>query len=291
MKTLELTEDEVRVLKLAVKTCIEKCKQGGPLKGCEDCGTARLSTVVIEEGITGGQAATTHEVANYPGTGGSISGRELMDNMLRQATAHGAVVKDLEEVMEVLLAGERKLVRTEDADYHARAVIIATGSEPRKLPAEGEDRFRGRGVHYCATCDGAMYEGKRLLVVGGGNSAVEEAVYLTRFATRVTVVHEFDHLQASRTAQEEALANPRIDFVWESHVRRINGDGHLTGVTLERLKDGTLQDLQADGIFVYIGTQPRSGPFRGQVNLNEGGISSPTKTCAPGRRGFLPPAT
>lgn len=234
-------------------------------------GRAKLNTVVVEEGLPGGQAATTYHIANYPGTPGVIRGRELMDNMLRQALSFGVRVDDYKEVAEVDLVGEIKKVVTEDTDYYAPALIIATGAKPRLLPAEGEDTFRGRGVHYCATCDGAMYQGRRVIVVGGGNSAVEEAVFLTRFAEHVTIVHQFDHFQASRVAQEEALRHPKIDVIWESEVRRVIGEGHVTAVEIENLRTGERREIPTDGVFVYIGTRPATELFRGQVAMNEDG--------------------
>lgn len=246
---------------------------GGPagLSAAIYAGRARLNTVLVDEGLPGGQAATTYHIANYPGTPGTVSGKELVKNMREQAESFGVRIDDLKEVMEVRLTGEIKSVKTEDAEYLARAVVIATGAQPRKLPAEGEETFRGRGVHYCATCDGAMYQDQRVVVVGGGNSAVEEAVFLTRFAREVTIVHEFDHFQASKIAQEEAAKNPKIKVIWESHVEKVNGTTHVTGLTVKNLKTGQLQEIETDGIFVYIGTQPQSERFRGQLSINEYG--------------------
>lgn len=232
---------------------------------------AKLKTIVIEEGISGGQAATTFHIANYPGTPGVISGKDLMDNMQQQALTFGTQIHDLKEIFNVDLAGTEKKVTTEDAIYTAKAIIIATGAEPRKLPAIGEDVFRGRGVHYCATCDGAMYQGANVVVVGGGNAAVEEAVFLTRFAEKVTILHEFDYLQASKTAQEEAFASPKINYVWNVHVKEVIGENHVTGIKVENTKDGSEQTISCDAIFVYIGTQPRTALFNGQLEMNEWG--------------------
>lgn len=148
---------------------------------------------------------------------------------------------------------------------------MATGAEPRKLPAVGEETFRGRGVHYCATCDGAMYQDAKVIVIGGGNSAVEEAVFLTKFASHVTIVHQFDHFQASQTAQEEAFNNNKIDVIWDSEPRKVLGETNLTGITVENVKTKQLTDVEANGIFVYIGTQPRTYLFKDQMNLNEWG--------------------
>lgn len=234
---------------------------------------ARLDTVVLDEGVPGGQAATTYHIANYPGTGGSLGGRELTELMRRQAEGFGARIDDLKEIFEVRLEWNTKVVVTEDAEYRAKAVIIATGAEPRRLDAEGEAQFRGYGIHYCATCDGIMYDGAdNVIVVGGGNSAVEEAVFLTRYAKHVTIVHQFDHFQASKIAQEEALRNEKISVIWDSEVRKVVGEGyHVDGVVVENLKSKERSFLKADGVFVYVGTAPRTAFLKGQLPLNQYG--------------------
>lgn len=235
-------------------------------------GRAKLNVVVLDVSVPGGQAATTYHIANYPGTRGAIRGPELMANMRDQALEFGARIDDLKEIFAVDLSGDIKTVQTEDAIYRARSVIIATGAWPRPLAAEGAEEFKGRGVHYCATCDGAMYEGRKVVVIGGGNSAVEEAIYLTRFASHVTVIHQFDHFQASRTAQEELMANDKIDVIWDSEVRKVVGEGHsLKHVVIENLKTGSLTEVPTDGAFVYIGMEPNTGWFRGQVKIDENG--------------------
>ncbi|GAV22420.1 thioredoxin-disulfide reductase [Carboxydothermus pertinax] len=246
---------------------------GGPagLSAALYTSRAKLRTIVVDESVPGGQAATTFHIANYPGTPGTVRGKELTQNMLMQAVSFGAQIDDLKEVLKVELEGEVKRVITEDKIYEAPAIILATGAEPRKLPAEGEDVFRGRGVHYCATCDGAMYQGMKVVVVGGGNSAVEEAVFLTRFATEVTIIHQFDHFQASKVAQEEAFANSKIKVIWDSEVRKVEGDKHVTGVVIENLKTKELSKVPTDGVFVYIGTQPKTSLFAGQVQMNDWG--------------------
>ncbi|MHB1420794.1 MAG: thioredoxin-disulfide reductase [Bacillota bacterium] len=246
---------------------------GGPagLTAAIFAARAKLNTVVLDEGLPGGQAANTYHIANFPGTGGVVKGRELMDTMLGQAKSFGARVEDFKEIFEVNLKGNNKSVTTEDSVYRAPALIIATGAQPRKLPVPGEAEWRGRGIHYCATCDGSMYEGQKVIVVGGGNSAVEEAVFLTRYATEVTIVHEFDHLQATKTAQDEAAKSPKINFVWESHVTGIEGNEHLEGLRIKNLKTGAEQSIQARGVFVYIGTTPETTPFQGQLELDPTG--------------------
>jgi len=244
-------------------------------------GRARLQTVVIDESVPGGQAATTYHVANYPGTDGVVRGPELMERMRRQAESFGGQIHDLKEVFSVKLGD--KYVLTDDMEYRGKSVIVATGARPRKLPVEGEAQFRGRGVHYCATCDGPMYEGKRVMVAGGGNAAVEEAVFLTRFVDSVKIVHQFDHFQASRVAQEELFANRKISVVWDSEVRALLGEAYLTGVRVET--HGRPSEIPCDAVFVYIGTEPRTDLFQNQLELTANGYirtDSEMRTDIPG---------
>ncbi|SNX54272.1 thioredoxin-disulfide reductase [Thermoanaerobacterium sp. RBIITD] len=230
---------------------------------------ANLNTIVLEEGITGGQTANTYFIENYPGTDGQIEGKKLTDNMRKQAESFGAKIDDLKEVFEINLTDSEKYVRTEDKIYYSKAVIVAMGAQPRKLPAEGEVEFRGKGIHYCAICDGAMYEGKHVAVIGGGNSAIQEALYLAKIADKITVIHEFDNLQASNILQDKAFSNPKINFIWESHVIKANGDGMLKSLTYKNLKTGVLNDVSVDGAFVYIGLTPKTDLFKGVLNLNK----------------------
>lgn len=232
---------------------------------------AKLYTIVVEEGLPGGQVSGTWQVANYPGTNGVIRGSDLMENMKRQALEFGTQLDDMQNVQEVDLSGELKTVITEANDYYAKAVIIATGAQPRKLPAEGEREYRGRGVHYCATCDGALYQDAEVIVVGGGNSAVEEAVFLTRYAKHVKIIHQFDEFQASKTVQDEALKNPDIEVVWNSEVRKINGDKFVKSVTVQNTKTGKYNEITAEGVFVYIGMVPESSLFKSSVTMSENG--------------------
>lgn len=232
---------------------------------------AKLRTVVIDEGLPGGQVSTVFHISNYPGTNGTVRGTDLIRNMVDQAMSFGAVVDGFQEVLEIDLSGDIKHVKTGDTDYYARSVIISTGAEPKRLPAEGEREFRGRGVHYCAACDGALYQDRKLVVVGGGNSAVEEAVFLTRFASHITVIHQLDHFQAAKVAQDELFRNPGIDVIWDSEVRSVEGEATVTDVVVENLKTGEMTTVPADGVFVYIGMQPRTDGFNGQVKLNQWG--------------------
>ncbi|MDA8442156.1 MAG: thioredoxin-disulfide reductase [Peptococcaceae bacterium] len=281
---LNITPDDVTLEKVKADVLI---LGGGPagLSAAIYAARARLKTIIVDEGVPGGQAATTWEIANYPGTAGTISGKELMDNMLTQAKSFGTQVDDLKEVSRVELKGDLKVITTEDTEYAAPVLIIATGSESRRLPVDGEADFRGMGIHYCATCDGANYQDAKVIVVGGGNSAVEEAVFLTKFASHVTIVHQFDNFQASKTAQEQALHNPKIDVVWDSEPRAILGDKELTGIRVENIKTGEFKDIAANGVFVYIGMQTRTNLFEGQIKTNQWGyveVDEELKTNIPG---------
>ncbi|MFZ3171331.1 MAG: FAD-dependent oxidoreductase [Carboxydocellales bacterium] len=247
---------------------------------------AKMNTVVIDESVPGGQAASTYHIANYPGTVGVVRGKEIINNMIKQAHSFGAKIEHLKEIFEIGLTDKIKYVRTEDTEYYAKAVIIASGAKPRALPAEGAEEFTGRGVHYCATCDGSMYQDRKIVAVGGGNSAVEEAVFLTKFASHVTIIHQFDNFQASKTAQEEALNNPKIDVIWDSEVRKVNGQGHaLTSVSIENLKTKQITEVPTEGAFVYIGTEPMSKMYQGQIEMDNWGYivaSEDTKTNVEG---------
>lgn len=232
---------------------------------------ARLFTVVIDESIPGGQVATTFNVANYPGTNGVVRGLDLMENMKRQAVSFGANIDDLMTVKSVDLNGRTKYIETEDTDYYAKAVIIATGAQPRKLPAEGETEFRGKGVHYCATCDGPLYQDADVMVIGGGESALEEAEFLTRYCKHVTIVNRSENLRACKSAQDKTQKNPNISFIWDTEIVKIQGEAFLTSVIARNNKTGETAEIKTDGLFVYIGMEPRSSLFRNQIRMTEYG--------------------
>ncbi|MHB1253202.1 MAG: FAD-dependent oxidoreductase [Candidatus Humimicrobiaceae bacterium] len=247
---------------------------------------AKMNTIAIDESVPGGQTASTYHVANYPGTPGVVRGKEIINNMRKQAQSFGARIDDLKEISVIKLEDKIKYVCTEDTEYFAKAVIIASGAKPIALPAEHADEFKGKGVHYCATCDGSMYQDRGVVVVGGGNSAVQEAVFLTKFASHVTIIHQFDNFQASRSAQEDVFKNKKIDIIWNSEVRKVNGLEHsLTSVVIENLKTNELSEIKTDGVFVYIGTEPASKMYRGLIEIDESGYivaSEDTKTNVDG---------
>lgn len=249
-------------------------------------GRAKLNTVILEEGGCGGQVATTCHVANYPGTEGVVDGKALAETFRQQALSFGARIDDFKEIFEVNLSGDVKYVRTEDAEYYAKTVILATGARPRSLPAIGADEFKGKGVHYCATCDGAMYEDAYVAVLGGGSAAIEEAVYLTRFATHVTIIHRREGFRAAQIELEEAQKNEKISFLLNKTVKEVKGGAYsLTEMVLEDVKTGETMDFRLDGAFVYIGNDPQTNLFKEQITLDGTGYivaGEDTKTNLPG---------
>ncbi|MCL7748997.1 thioredoxin-disulfide reductase [Halalkalibacter alkaliphilus] len=216
---------------------------------------AGLSTIMVERGIPGGQMANTEDVENYPGFD-HILGPELSTKMFEHAKKFGAEY-GYGDVKEIVDEGDLKIVKAGSKEFKARAVIVATGAEYKKIGVPGEKELSGRGVSYCAVCDGAFFKGKELVVVGGGDSAVEEAVYLTRFATKVTVVHRRDELRAQKILQQRAFDNDKIDFIWNHTVKEINDEnGKVGSVTLVSTENGEEKEFKTDGVFIYIGMLP-----------------------------------
>ncbi|WAA11954.1 thioredoxin-disulfide reductase [Fervidibacillus halotolerans] len=231
---------------------------------------ANLSTLMIERGVPGGQMANTEEVENYPGYE-SILGPELSNKMFEHAKKFGAEYA-FGDIKEIVDGKEYKVIKAGHTEYKARAVIIATGAEYRKLGVPGEAELSGRGVSYCAVCDGAFFRDKELVVVGGGDSAVEEGVYLTRFAKKVTIVHRRDKLRAQKILQDRAFANEKVDFIWNHTVKSINEkDGKVGSVTLVSTVDGSEREFKTDGVFIYIGMVPLTKPFENLGITNENG--------------------
>jgi thioredoxin reductase (NADPH) len=242
-------------------------------------------TVVAGSVSAGGNLINTTDVENFPGFPDGVLGPELMERMASQATRFGSKIV-FDDVSEVELGGRVKLIKTLGGEhYEAATVIVATGASYRELGLESEKRLGGRGVSYCATCDGFFFRGKDLIVVGGGDSAMEEAVFLTKFASKVTVVHRRGELRASRIMAERALAHPQIDFAWHSVVEAIHGQDAVTGVTLNDLRTGESRLVDAHGVFVAIGHSPNSQLFKGQLALDNDGyviIHGPSAPDEPG---------
>jgi thioredoxin reductase (NADPH) len=230
---------------------------------------SRLKTLVLERGTIGGQLAVTEDIENYPGIE-AITGPELGQKMLEHAEKFGLEMEYV-EVESVDLESKIKVVRTDDKEYHAKALVIATGSTHNKLEIPGEDEFSGRGVSYCAVCDGAFFRDRDLIVVGGGDAAVEEGTYLTRFASKVTIVHRRDELRATKLLQERAFANPKMDFLWDSTVEEVKGNGLVGSVAVKDLKAGRVYDRPVDGVFIYVGLSPNSQFLEGALPADEMG--------------------
>lgn len=222
---------------------------------------ANLDTLMIERGIPGGQMANTEDVENYPGFD-HILGPDLSNKMFEHAKKFGAEYA-YGDIKEVIDNGDYKTVIAGSKEYKTRALIITTGAQYKKLGIQGEEELGGRGVSYCAVCDGAFFKKKNLVVIGGGDSAVEEGIYLTRFADKVTIIHRRDELRAQKIIQNRAFDNEKIDFIWDTVVEEINGpDGKVSSVSLKNNKTGESSEHPIDGVFVYIGMVPLSEPFK-----------------------------
>ena len=246
---------------------------------------AQLNPVILAGSVTaGGALMNTTEVENYPGFVEGIMGPELMTQMQEQAERFGADIR-YEDVTALELEGDVKRITTSDDVYEARTVIISTGSEYRHLGIDGEERLSGHGVSYCATCDGFFFKDQDIVVVGGGDSAMEEATFLTRFARSVTVVHRRDELRASAVMAKRAQEDPKISFAWNSRVVELHGEDSLTAVTLEDTVTGERRRLEASGLFVAIGQVPRSELVADVLDLDEAGY---IKVEAPSQRTRIP---
>lgn len=228
---------------------------------------AMLSPLVLMGQAVGGQAATTEALENYPGFPEGVGGMALAQAMQTQAEKFGARMQ-LEEVTAVDFSTRPFRLTTWGGELQARAVIVATGASPRKLGVPGEEKFIGRGVSFCATCDGYFYKDKDVIVVGGGDSAIEEGLFLTKFARTVTGMHRRDELRAGKLYQQRAFANPKMQFEWDSVVEEVLGGEQVTGVRVRNVKTGEERVLEADGVFLYVGLVPNTQLFAGQLELD-----------------------
>jgi thioredoxin reductase (NADPH) len=252
---------------------------GGPagLTAAGYAGRAGLSVLLLEKAGTGGQIAMASSVENYPGGLPGDTGQELANRMAAQCGAFGAE-RVTGAVQELDLRGDLKAIRTAEEKFIGKSVIVASGNSPLFLGVPGETKFIGRGVSYCATCDGPFFTGLEIFVAGGGDSAVEEAVYLTKFARKVTVIHRRDTLRAAKSIREKALANDKIEFLWDTAIREIRGGDLLESLVVENLKTGKTDEIQAKaedgtmGLFVFIGHSPNTGLLDGQLELDGGYI-------------------
>ncbi|MBB6214572.1 thioredoxin reductase (NADPH) [Anaerosolibacter carboniphilus] len=251
---------------------------------------AKMKTLVLEKNKVGGQISTTNEVANYPGSIPNATGPSLVARMVEQVEEFGAERKK-DTIKEVDFSGKIKVIKGEKEEYHAKAVIIASGATPKLIGCPGEEELTGKGVSYCATCDADFFTDLEVFVVGGGDSAVEEAMYLTKFARKVTIVHRRDELRAAKSIQEKAFKNPKLEFMWNTAIQEIKGDGVVEAVAFKNLVTGEVSEYVADendgtfGIFPFIGYDPLSQIYKGKVDMDAQGYI-PTddnmKTNVPG---------
>ena len=235
-------------------------------------GRARMDTLLIEGTKDGGQIVITNEIENYPGSLEEESGPSLIARMTKQVEKFGAD-RVTDTIVDVELEGKVKHLKGNHGDYYAKAVVIATGASPRPIGCPGEKEFTGKGVSYCATCDANFFEDFEVYVVGGGDAAVEEAMYLTKFARKVTLVHRRDELRAAKSIQEKAFANPKMAFMWNTTIEEIKGDGVVTSMIVKDTKTGETREIEADevdgtfGIFVFVGFDPKSQLFEGKLEM------------------------
>ncbi|HUA08476.1 MAG TPA: thioredoxin-disulfide reductase [Candidatus Acidoferrales bacterium] len=239
---------------------------------------ANLQPLVLAGGLYGGQLMLTTEVENYPGFPEGIMGPDLMIKFREQAERFGARIENV-DALAVDFSKRPFVVRTADEEYHAKTVIVATGASARWLDIPGEEKLRGRGVSTCATCDGAFFREKHIVVAGGGDSAMEEALFLTRFGRKVTVIHRRDNLRASKIMAERARSHPKIDFIWNTVIDEVIGETHMAGLRLRNVHDDSVMEYEADALFIAIGHTPNTAIFEGQLDLDRAGyIISPDGT-------------
>ncbi len=241
-------------------------------------GRAQLEPLLIAGNAPGGQMATTTVIENYPGFPERVTGQKLAELMQQQAEHFGTRI-EMDEALEVNLSASPFKVKTYSGEHETRTLIVATGTAPRLLGVPGEKELQGRGVSYCATCDGFFYKDQVVVTVGGGDSAIEEAMFLTKYARKVYVVHRRDRLRAEKIIQERAFRNKKIEWVWDSVVTEVLGDQSVSGVRLKNLKSGEETVLEADGVFVYIGSIPNTQFLKGQVETDEQGYIVTDDRC------------
>jgi thioredoxin reductase (NADPH) len=247
---------------------------------------SRLNTLLIEIGLLGGQMTTTEVIENYPGFPQGINGDELSRLMEDQAKRFGLKVVS-EEGVEIQLEGERKLVKTDGSTYLCEALIICTGNEYRKLGIPGEKEFTGKGVSYCATCDGAFFRDSQIVVVGGGDSALTEALYLTKFAKELTIIHRRDALRGTKIYQERVLADPKIKMLWNSVVQEIKGDSAVRSIVVKNVKTGEVKEFNTEGVFLFVGLSPRTEFLKGLITLDEAGYIITDENCETSIKGIF----
>jgi thioredoxin reductase (NADPH) len=238
----------------------------------------KLDTLIIENELVGGQIRDAYVVENYPGFN-KISGSELTDRMQEQSKLAGAIIDEFDQVLAVKLTDDEKIIETENYLYKAGAVIIASGAKRKELPIPEEKQFHGNGIHYCEICDGHLYEGKHVGVIGGGGSAVGAAIFLTKYASKVTLIHHSTQLRADKTSQAELFANEKIEILWNSEVKQALGTKKLEAVIMENPQSQERRELKLDGLFVYIGSNPSTEIYQDYVDVNAYGNIIAGENC------------
>jgi thioredoxin reductase (NADPH) len=247
---------------------------------------ARLNTLLIESAIYGGQMVTTEMIENYPGFPQGVTGDELSRLMEEQAKKFGMETLT-QEVIKVSLEGEWKCVQTHEKTYHCDILIVCTGTEYRKLGVPGELEYAGKGVSYCATCDGAFFQDSNIAVAGGGDSALTEALFLTKFVKELTIIHRREALRATKIYQERAFANPKIKFLWNSIIQEIRGDSIVRSIIVKNVKTGETKEFETEGVFLFVGLVPRTQFMKGLVQMDGGGYIITNDDCESSVKGIF----
>ena len=247
---------------------------------------ARLKALLIESYSVACQAVTTDHIENYPGFPDGVNGFELIEKFKKQAEKFGTefIINEVKGIKE---NNPGWGILTDDKSYTSRAIIIASGARPKRLDIPGEDKFRGKGVSYCATCDGALFKNKEVVVAGGGDTALEEAIFLTRFAKKVTIIHRRNALRGTKILQERAFSNKKIEFVWDAVISEILGAAKVSGVKVKNVKTGAEKDLSCDGVFIFVGYTPNTAFLKDLLPLDEGGYIIADDNCLTSKPGIF----
>jgi len=248
---------------------------------------AHLTSLILEAMVPSGQAYNSEKIENYPGFPDGISGPELIERFTAQASKFGVEILPFTKVDNVELVQQKKLLTSGDKQFSAPALIVASGAQWNKLGVPGEDEYAGKGVSYCATCDGSFFKDQKVAVIGGGDTAIEDALYLTRIADQVYVVHRRDQLRAQKVLQSKAFENPRIEFVWNTVLREIRGQETVRNLVLENVKTAEREELAVDGVFLAVGQRPNTDFVRGLVDLDEQGYIMTDENCGTSVAGIL----
>lgn len=231
---------------------------------------SKMDLVILEDELVGGQIRESPSIENFPGFE-SIPGADLADKMQEQAVKLGANINEFGSIQSVKLTDTEKIIETEDTVYKPKAVIIATGSQSRRLPVPEEEKLHGKAIHYCELCDGAMYDGKDLIVVGGGNSGIDAAIFLTKYAKNITIIHHSEKLKAEKISQDELFEHKNVKLMVNTEIKHVYGENEIDNIVIENVKTGEEGSIKADGIFVYVGTIPRTDLFKDCIKLSPSG--------------------